>query len=537
MDIRTKKPRNRILLGLIGLIIILTIITFCVQAVAKNSLINTSIISGRDVAKNEATVELEEINWTEAINAPFGETSYQDEYVISFSNPVTILDNGKAVKMIGNYNYPGNNSIYYIPESQQQQQIFSFNYEIDFGDSFNSAGFLLRVKEVDNTLQGYMISFNNDGWYPTEYTCRPEYSWFTECGSKTGTIWKFSLPIYDNLSLSERYKISETLWRGGDYSYNIQKTLVQVFDLPYYRKVNTTNGDPAYSSGTIQITSTPNQIIISCEGTSNEDSFNTTIDISPDDEVGDGFGFFSTHYSHACTNYGQFNINNFSVKFENSEPHNLYIDPNGGTWNGSSAVSTVEGEYGDEVEIPLPTRPGYNFAGWMQTGNSGNMSSLTEEAIYTFGEDADTDDTITAQWTKVDVSKVCRIDTGEDNGDTTEPGDVTYVVEGQQIVYTMTATNTGTVDATVLIKDSAPEGTIFVENSIKVNDEDTSYTETDLENGISIPVAKDSKSTLSFKVEINELTNGEIISNKALYKDITISQETEEKESNEVQSI
>ena len=77
-----------------------------------------------------------------------------------------------------------------------------------------------------------------------------------------------------------------------------------------------------------------------------------------------------------------------------------------------------------------------HFAGWTQTGSSGTMSSLTEDAIYTFGEDAETDDTLTAQWTKIDVSKECRIDTGEDYGDIVEPGNtdpVRYVVEGQQI--------------------------------------------------------------------------------------------------------
>ena len=416
MYIKTKKTKNKKILTIVILIIALTIITLCVQTIFKNNLTNKSIIAGRDIAKNKTTVELDEINWIEEINAPFGERYYpgdgnQGSY-IKFSNPVTISNNGKTIKMIGNLNYPGNNSIYYIPESQQQQT-FSFNYDIDFGDSFNSAGFLLGIKEVDNTLQGYMLSFNNDGYYPTSYMCLPEYSWFTECGNKTGAIYKFSFPIYDNLSLIERYTISETLWGGGDYSYNIQKTLVQTFDLPNYRKA-TTNGDPSYSSGIIKITSTPNQIIISCTCEGDSDKFNTTIDIPQDEDIGNGFGFFSTHYSHGCTNYGQFNINNFSVKFENTEPHNLYVDPNGGIWNGSSAVSTVEGEYGDEVEIPLPTRPGYNFAGWTQTGNSGSMSSLTEDAIYTFGEDAETDDTITAQWTKVDISKECRIDTGED---------------------------------------------------------------------------------------------------------------------------
>ena len=259
-----------------------------------------------------------------------------------------------------------------------------------------------------------------------------------------GSIWKFTYTLEKN------------------YNNSIEKTLVKSLNIPI--------------SGSMTVTSNPEQIKITGSGKdafSEENiSIDETIDISNEDNVGEGFGFFTNHYAHSCPAIGEFNLTNFAVTVIDIEPHNLYVDPNGGTWNGSSAVSTVEGEYGDEVEIPLPTRPGYNFAGWTQTGNSGTMSSLTEDAIYTFGENAETDDTLTAQWTKVDVTKECRLDTGEDYGDIVEPGNtgpVKYVVEGQQVIYELTATNTGTVDATALIKDSAPEGTTFVEDSIKLN--------------------------------------------------------------------
>lgn len=328
-----------------------------------------------------------------------------------------------------------------------------------------------------------------------------------------GSIWKFTYTLEKN------------------YNNSIEKTLVKSLNIPI--------------SGSMTVTSNPEQIKITGSGKdafSEENiSIDETIDISNEDNVGEGFGFFTNHYAHSCPVIGEFNLTNFAVTVIDIEPHNLYVDPNGGTWNDSSEVSTIVGEYKDEVDIPLPTRPGYNFAGWTQTGNSGSMSSLTEDAIYTFGEDAETDDTLTAQWTKIDVSKEQRIDFGEDYGDimpeNPSAGGITYVIENQEIIYTMTATNTGTVDGTTLIKDTVPEGTTFVENSIKINDEETTYTEEDLLNGINVPVAKDSSSTLSFKVKIQELEKGEIIDNKATYQDITISQETEEKETNNVQLI
>lgn len=328
-----------------------------------------------------------------------------------------------------------------------------------------------------------------------------------------GSIWKFTYTLEKN------------------YNNSIEKTLVKSLNIPI--------------SGSMTVTSNPEQIKITGSGKdafSEENiSIDETIDISNEDNVGEGFGFFTNHYAHSCPVIGEFNLTNCSLTVIDIEPHDLYVDPNGGTWNDSSEVSTIVGEYKDEVDIPLPTRPGYNFAGWTQTGNSGSMSSLTEDAIYTFGEDADTDDTLTAQWTKIDIAKEQRIDMGEDYGDITpgnpNSGGVTYVIEDQQIIYTLTATNVGTVDGTALIQDTAPEGTTFVENSIKINDEETTYTEEDLANGISVPVPKDTSATLSFKVKIKELQKGEKIENTATYKDITITEETEEKETNNVEMI
>ena len=76
MYIKTKKTKNKKILTIVILIIALTIITLCVQTIFKNNLTNKSIIAGRDIAKNKTTVELDEINWIEEINAPIRERYY-----------------------------------------------------------------------------------------------------------------------------------------------------------------------------------------------------------------------------------------------------------------------------------------------------------------------------------------------------------------------------------------------------------------------------------------------------------------------------
>ena len=90
---------------------------------------------------------------------------------------------------------------------------------------------------------------------------------------------------------------------------------------------------------------------------------------------------------------------------------------------------------------------------------------------------------------------------------TTENGEA-YVVEGEKITYTITIKNDGDLAKNVVVKDEIPEETSFVEGSIKVDEVATGDTQTNLKNGITVPVAERSQATLSFDVTVNELTNG-----------------------------
>ena len=104
------------------------------------------------------------------------------------------------------------------------------------------------------------------------------------------------------------------------------------------------------------------------------------------------------------TLYAQWNETNYT----------LTVEPNGGTWNGSSAQQTVTGTYNETKTIANPTAPsGYTvtlnndgtttqitqtktFTGWTSSGK-GNINGTT----YTFG---DGNGTITAQYTENNVT-------------------------------------------------------------------------------------------------------------------------------------
>lgn len=80
--------------------------------------------------------------------------------VSSVIGSIKITGNGQHVDMYGNSSEPGKNAIWTFLAEEYQQK-FTFGYNIDFGDSFNAAGMLLKVKRDGNTLSGYMLSFNN----------------------------------------------------------------------------------------------------------------------------------------------------------------------------------------------------------------------------------------------------------------------------------------------------------------------------------------------------------------------------------------
>ncbi len=104
-----------------------------------------------------------------------------------------------------------------------------------------------------------------------------------------------------------------------------------------------------------------------------------------------------TRVGGAGDNYTPTSAITLSAQWEENE-YTLTVNPNGGTWNGSSSNQTVKGKYNSTTAITNPTAPnGYivtlndngetsqiqqtmNFDSWVATG-SGSISGI----VYTFG--------------------------------------------------------------------------------------------------------------------------------------------------------
>lgn len=210
----------------------------------------------RNIDKN-----LVQITSVETENVNFINNFPWEKDVSGSIGSITISQNGKDVVMCGNPSRPGKNAIWIIPEKQQEQE-FNFSYNIDYGDSFNAAGMLLRVERNGNTLSGYMLSFNNSNWV-------------SAAGGMNGAIWEFSYNI-------------------GANSVNMTKTLKQGLNIN--------------KQGTLNVKVDDNQIEISGGGLAN-----TVTYILPN-SFGNGYGFFSDHYSHDCSSIGSFTLQGINLK-------------------------------------------------------------------------------------------------------------------------------------------------------------------------------------------------------------------------------
>lgn len=98
------------------------------------------------------------------------------------------------------------------------------------------------------------------------------------------------------------------------------------------------------------------------------------------------------------TSIGEYNVSCNTIIHINYKPNQstLQVDPNGGTWNGSTEVQSFTQAYGTTLEIVKPERDKYVFINWEEEIN--NEKSSLDNGKYTFGKNAGVTDYIKAQW-------------------------------------------------------------------------------------------------------------------------------------------
>lgn len=114
-------------------------------------------------------------------------------------------------------------------------------------------------------------------------------------------------------------------------------------------------------------------------------------------------------------NYTNGNVTAFAhwIKAEDVKMSSLTVNPNGGTWNGSTAVQTFTQNQNTTKTILNPTWAGHTFKGWTKSDAFyGNLADGT----YTFGTTAGITDTLTATWSEDKSTLVINPNGGTWNG-------------------------------------------------------------------------------------------------------------------------
>ncbi|PLS15029.1 hypothetical protein CVD28_24425 [Bacillus sp. M6-12] len=178
-------------------------------------------------------------------------------------------NNGTRIQMYGNESYEGFNKIYTPnntdPEIKEQEM--SFSYSLNYGDSFDGGGVLINTHVTNGLMNGYALMF-----------------------PKQGQATLFKLKNWSN-SPSEQIFIGG--W-GANGSINSKATRIGTINMG--------------SSGSFKLKMEKNKLTVYNQNTGAEIG-----NLPLDEHFGFGFGFFSDHYSHGCSDIGQFSLENVKL--------------------------------------------------------------------------------------------------------------------------------------------------------------------------------------------------------------------------------
>ena len=216
-------------------------------------------------------------------------------------------------------------------------------------------------------------------------------------------------------------------------------------------------------------------------------------------EVGEGE---KVTYTVRITNNGNLAK---TVTLRDTLPAGLTFDSNTQIMVGSTGTVYTEQNLknGIQVEVPEFGSVDVTFAGIVDNLADGTYSA---ELKNTATIDNEPTNEVTTTVTKPNISAHKESD----------PASGTKVKEGDTITYRIRVRNDGTRAGTVLVKDTVPTGTTFVEGSIKVGDvADSSKTAKDLQNGIGVTLGIGEEKVVEFKVTVNKIVDGTTIKNTA----------------------
>lgn len=209
-------------------------------------------VEGADVFKLDVqTVETSSINLADGI-------AWNTTQMSPRIGSVTTSNGGLTVNMTGNRSNAGQNIMY--TTDYQGKIRFAFDYNLSFGDSFNGAGVVVNLADEGSTIRASII------WIPNR------------------SLGMGAAGIYD---------VVYTKNSNGDTTPS------------YYSKIQSLS---LKQSGRLDIEVNAGSITVTGSGV-NDNLYTVTTTYN-----GDGFGFYSSHYSHGCSQIGLFAMTDIELE-------------------------------------------------------------------------------------------------------------------------------------------------------------------------------------------------------------------------------
>lgn len=241
---------------------------------------------------NVSTVETSAIDFADGIN-------WNTSQMSNFIGSVNVTNGGLSVLMQGNRSRPGQNMIF-CPD-YKGEITFGFDYSLNWGDSFNGAGIVMNIEETATQIKCTIIWIPNYGW---------------------------------GMGLAGVYDCIYVKGDNGSTTPN-SYTLLQGFGLS--------------TSGHLDLVANQGNITVSGSGVGN----NTYEVQAP--YHGDGFGFYSSHYSHNCSSIGRFQMDNIYLQVSERKTLADTLANTSFAIGNDAFVIWAEGTIPEELDPSSPT--------------------------------------------------------------------------------------------------------------------------------------------------------------------------------------
>ncbi|HZJ78900.1 MAG TPA: InlB B-repeat-containing protein [Clostridia bacterium] len=333
---------------------------------------------------------------------------------------------------IYNVSYNANGIGGFIPVGTQLTVAYNSFYNLPTNYPIKT-GYTITGWKLDLNGKTYGLTetvkwtFDSNGTFTAVWAAN-QYNVVFNDGIGGSGVFSLSTSYNEDLTLPEYSQVGLSRYGYVQIGWEIDGTVYEENDV--VRNLATNNGDTVTVQAVWQELANLVQISFDANGgnsgiTKQDGCVDDAYGYLPVPErLGYTFGGWYTIKYEVGANVDQANLVTESTIITNENNHTLYaywianeyrltVNPNGGTWGGTSEATVFSKNYNAVIAVPNPVRTGYSFGGWSFTGY-GDWNSAT--STYTFSHPNSSQASLTANWAINSYKFIISPNGGEWNG-------------------------------------------------------------------------------------------------------------------------